>query len=197
MKIDSSAHAPKLTRDKRPHGEVLPVWQGLASILLASSLVLLLVAGCTNAPASRAVQPSATSTPPSVVIDAGTLLGTSVEEVELKLGTPSQVEKFGPGGLDSLPYSGESRYYTFKNETIYIDYYNDMAVGISVGSEVFGHAYAFSDWRLSLQQLGFTVTAEPDTSTVDMKRWANYEGYSIRIYAENGQISIVQIWKAH
>ena len=131
------------------------------------------------------------------MIDVPALLGQSIQGIELKLGSPSQIESLGAGSLDSLPYGGESRYYQFKNETIFVDYYKGLAVGITVGSEIFGEDYSFDDWEVALYRLGLAVTSRPDISGNDSKRWKNYQGYSIRIFAENGKISIVQIWKVY
>lgn len=152
-------------------------------------------------------KPTDTPRPPTVskptsavelVLDVPGILGKSVTEVEKSLGKSTEILPMRVGDAEELPEGGESRTYHHGKYTSYVFFNRDgVARGFQVIEGLTEESYSLDQWGVLLTRFGFAVYKLPDVEAPAARRWNNFNGYKISIFANktNGPVWSVQIWK--
>jgi hypothetical protein len=128
---------------------------------------------------------SSTSTPAiESIVDTGSIMGFSVQEVEGKLGVPTKTVKFGVGDLPHVPGGGEFRTYVVGKYKIDVDYDRTGIVkGLQVVEGLAEDEYTLDQWPTILSRIGVDFAGSPDVEAPAAVRWTNASGYEIMIAA--------------
>lgn len=134
-----------------------------------------------------------------VIVQVGWVIGRSVEQVEGRLGFTYSLAPVAVGAAEELPAGGEGRTYRDGGYEILINFDQaGIAQGVQVTSGLAADKYTLEHWPVILQRMGMMVSQKPDQVLPVARKWRNFQGYGIQIFADGpkGKVWSVRVFKA-
>ena len=134
-------------------------------------------------------QPSSTAIPtakPTIepLVDVFTILGRSVDDVEIILGTSVLVTP--NNDFDDDLAGGEYRDYVLGKYSVFVAYdKNGVARVFQVLDGLSNENYSLDEWKVFLPKFGINVSSRPSREAPAALYWDNYRGYFIAVIASS------------
>lgn len=138
------------------------------------------------------------SAPNYYIVNVSCLIDTHIGQVDELLGQPLLIIPEGIGANEAIPDGGETREYALGRYHINIHFDKQgIARGLQIIEGLLEENYSLDKWPELLSRLGMSVIKEPDIKALAARKWKNYLGYAIDIFASkpNGPVWTVKVYK--
>lgn len=133
------------------------------------------------------------------IVQVGWVIGRQVSEIEAELGYATTVAPVAVGAVEELPAGGEGRFYLVRGYDLLVNFDQaGVAQGVQVSGGLIADKYTLEHWPAILARMGMMVSQKPDQVWPVARKWRNFQGYDIQIFAEGpkGKVWSVRVFKA-
>lgn len=145
--------------------------------------------------ASGQTAPATEARPAFFIVDAPALIGLRVGQAEAILGPAVYIAEMEPGDLESIPYGGESRDYSYNGTSLSVEYDNSgiarsVTLGTSLAPGTFLETYdiTLDQWPKLLAAMGLSTSRAPVRQYPYTNLWRNVDGYRVQMVASRDEV---------
>jgi hypothetical protein len=132
---------------------------------------------------------------PEFIIDAPSILGKPLSEVEPLFGEPEFITPIGADVLESIPQGGEEREYSSEKYNFGLRIDPNGTVRSFFTSGLKSENHSLEQYKDLLMRFNIAPTNPPDGEAPARIWWENSNGYYISITSDgDGPIDIINIW---